>query len=343
MPIPERYSTLAKLQILNVDPNSTMDYNGRMVYSLDSSSTFLFITTSGEEYGDGTWQSISASGGTPAGLDGTVQINDSNAFGSIPGSDGTSVLGSLSLDEGSFAALGNINVNSLATPSAPTVADIATGGTLLANTQYCYKIAANTDTATTLASTEACVTTANDGNDTHSISVDASGLIGALGALIYGRTTGAELSLNSVSVNAGVMTQYIDTGADTPTDPLPTENLTASFTIDGGANGFSLTQNSLNLASVSGNIANFVADPDLGPYLDLKGAAGVEFVLSVDPAAVGTLLVLHPPLIDATVAGQPLVSDAAGNLSFAAGITHDCAGVPTAITIVGGVITAVTC
>ncbi len=71
-------------------------------------------------------------------------------------------------------------MDKLATPSSPTVADVATGGSLLPNTNYRATFAAGTLFGSTTCPTVASVTTANDGNSTHVVRITTTAVTGAL-------------------------------------------------------------------------------------------------------------------------------------------------------------------
>lgn len=62
-------------------------------------------------------------------------------------------------------------VDKVAAPATPTVADVATGGSLLFNTSYKAAVAAGTTYGPTLPSSVASVTTANDAANTHCINI----------------------------------------------------------------------------------------------------------------------------------------------------------------------------
>lgn len=59
--IPERYDTFAKAFVSANDPTSTMDFNGRLVYSAESGDLFIFIADS--DYGSGSWVNLGSGGG----------------------------------------------------------------------------------------------------------------------------------------------------------------------------------------------------------------------------------------------------------------------------------------
>lgn len=102
----------------------------------------------------------------------------------------------------------------LATPTAPTVASVGTGGTLTAAT-YSYKVTARNSVGETLASTAGSVIIAAGTTNVANLTWPA--VPGATSYSVYGRTSGSELLIATVTT-----TTYSDTGAITPAGALPT-------------------------------------------------------------------------------------------------------------------------
>jgi hypothetical protein len=119
---------------------------------------------------------------------------------------------------------GSIAFAAVATPTAPTLAASATGGTLNAATTYAYQVAAINATGTTVASTEATVTTAAGAN-TATVYVWWPKVVGASGYKVYGRTSGTELLMTSTALAYDV-NSWTDDGSVTPSGALPASNTT---------------------------------------------------------------------------------------------------------------------
>jgi hypothetical protein len=116
----------------------------------------------------------------------------------------------------------------ITTPTNSTFTGAATGGTLLHNTTYYYRITGTSPLGETLASTETNqATAASPTPDTYTMTVTATGFVGATGCNVYGRTTGAELFLGAGTLASGTCT-FVDTGAITPTGALPGANTAGS-------------------------------------------------------------------------------------------------------------------
>jgi hypothetical protein len=116
---------------------------------------------------------------------------------------------------------GALAVNSYAGLTAPSVSVVDNGdggGTLLANTQYCYQVTAYNNVGTTTATGNHCVTTANDAINTHSITVTASGVTGTpiTGYSFYGRlnVTDCDGALNGCRyIISQSSASWVDTGS----------------------------------------------------------------------------------------------------------------------------------
>jgi hypothetical protein len=116
-------------------------------------------------------------------------------------------------------------------PTNSTIASAATGGTLLHNTIYYYRVTGTNAIGETTASSETSQATgASPTPDTYTLSVTATGFVGATACNVYGRTTGAELLLGAGTLTSGTCT-YLDTGV-TPAGALPGAN-TAGATLTG--------------------------------------------------------------------------------------------------------------
>ena len=70
-------------------------------------------------------------------------------------------------------------------PATPSLTDVATGGSLLANTTYYVKVTAVNDNGETDASAAASIITAADASDTHQITVSWAAIVGAKSYNIY--------------------------------------------------------------------------------------------------------------------------------------------------------------
>jgi hypothetical protein len=77
-----------------------------------------------------------------------------------------------------------IGFTSLTTPAAPTVADVLTGGTLLANTSYQVFYTARSGSGVSPISSQALISTADDGNSTHVIRATLPVISGATSYLV---------------------------------------------------------------------------------------------------------------------------------------------------------------
>lgn len=125
------------------------------------------------------------------------------------------------------------------TPVAGTFTTAATGGELIDDTTYYYRVSALSATGETLAFDEVSQATAADGSDANTITVKWTKSTGAVGYNVYGRTTGAEALIATV----GDVAEYTDDGSITPDGALPTANTTggspgtsSDVAVDSGAN-----------------------------------------------------------------------------------------------------------
>jgi hypothetical protein len=167
-------------------------------------------------------------------------------------------------------------VPSLSVPTSPTLTPSTAGGTLLAGTNYNYRIAAINVFGSTLAGPEASTNAITTGS-TSSIAISWTAVSGAISYEIYGRIAGSELLLATV---AG--TSYIDTGAITPAGVLPLSDTT------GFVNGtkfpattddfilYSYAQVSCNPGSVNGEFLVDSANSTLVEYYDARSGSTVQ-------------------------------------------------------------------
>jgi len=120
---------------------------------------------------------------------------------------------------------GNLDLNSLSTPSSVAVAPVGTAG----STTYGYRISAINDNGQTLASATTTTTTGNATlSSTNYNRVSWGAVAGATGYKVYGRTSGSELLM--ATVDSPVL-MYKDTNANTPSGALPTTNTTGGNNI----------------------------------------------------------------------------------------------------------------
>ena len=186
---------------------SRLDYRG-----LDAASNALF-----------GFSSTTSSSGT---LDTALSRGAANAIyfgnGSVVGDQsGTIVANQASLNE--------LVIAGLAIPVNSTFTTATTGGTLVPGT-YCYRVAAMDGIGTTLASTETSIVVPS-GTSTNTVTVNWSKIAGATGYKVYGRTTGAELLIGTVT--GGSVLSFVDSGSVTPSGALPSSNSTGSLSMNG--------------------------------------------------------------------------------------------------------------
>lgn len=117
-----------------------------------------------------------------------------------------------------------IAVQNVETPGGVNVVAIRGGGTLTANTQYCYRVSSTTVLGQSLAATEKCVTTPNVAPNNYSVTVTWAQSGGATGYKVYARTTGAELL--AATITNGKTTTWTDNGSVVPAGALPGANTT---------------------------------------------------------------------------------------------------------------------
>jgi parallel beta-helix repeat protein len=133
--------------------------------------------------------------------------------------------------------LGGTTASALSTPAAPTFATSPTGGIITPGTYY-YRVAAANAQGTSLASAEASVVVPG-GSSTNTINVMFGLVYGATEYKVYGRSTGAEQLLATVSAQAPLIwgpvdlgLGWTDNGSVTPSGALPTINTTGNLTVD---------------------------------------------------------------------------------------------------------------
>ena len=118
--------------------------------------------------------------------------------------------------------------SSLATPTGLSLIDLPTGGTLLPNHLYGYRVAAIDLVGSTVPEAEVSITTANDGNSTHAIALAWNLTPEAYGYDIFGRTSGAELGMTPTALLdtsfSGSTGAFTDTGAINPSGAMPVAN-----------------------------------------------------------------------------------------------------------------------
>jgi len=106
-------------------------------------------------------------------------------------SDGVTGSGAVVLKAQSTINAFSLNqLAALATPAAPTLADISGSGSLVANTTYKFQCVAANLVGNSIVSPIASITTANDGQP-HKVSVTCPTITGAVAYGYYGRTSGS--------------------------------------------------------------------------------------------------------------------------------------------------------
>ncbi len=128
---------------------------------------------------------------------------------------------------------GGHTVAALATPVNATFATATTGGTLVAGTYY-YRVVATNAQGQTLPSTETSKVVPA-GTATNTVTVNWARVVGATGYKVYGRSTGAELLM--ATITDGATLTFVDDGSVTPSGALPTANTTGKLVLT-GFNGY---------------------------------------------------------------------------------------------------------
>ena len=166
---------------------------------------------------------------------GTDSIWLNKSFFGISGGTGGTVFGSggsVPAQVGSVSGLGLATFNgvssyahlkmlAMTTPTNGTFSTAVTGGTLADATTYYYRVAATSAVGTTLASTETSITTGTGGN-LNTVTTLWGYVVGATGYEVYGRTTGAELLL--ATITNPYTRSWVDDGSVTPVGALPAAN-----------------------------------------------------------------------------------------------------------------------
>ena len=112
----------------------------------------------------------------------------------------------------------------LAAPVNDTFTTATSGGTLTDLTTYYYRVAAvNASGGTSLASTETSLETGNSTANTNTLTVKWLAVAGATSYKVYGRSTGGELFMATVTAPT---LQWVDDGSVTPAGALPTSATT---------------------------------------------------------------------------------------------------------------------
>lgn len=102
---------------------------------------------------------------------------------------------------------------------SPEVTLSSTTGTLAANTYY-YRVTATNANGETLGSNEQSIVLSATGG----VTLNWTAVTGATGYKVYGRATGAELYIATIS--SGTTVTYTDSGAITPSGAMPVANTT---------------------------------------------------------------------------------------------------------------------
>jgi hypothetical protein len=214
---------------------------------------------------------------------------------------------------------GSVNATQLSTPVNGTFTDTGTGGILQYNTSYCYRVAALDGLGTTLASTETCLTTANDSNNTHEITVTWGAVAGAVnGFKIYGRTTGAELLIASVSAN--ILT-YMDTGSVTPSGAIPTINTTGQVKPALYLTATNCSSSASPAVCGSAAAGSFVIGASTtSVVVDTTAVTANSQILLTEDSSLGTKLSVTCNTQSSLVLGTPKVTARNAGTSFTASI-----------------------
>lgn len=109
-------------------------------------------------------------------------------------------------------------------PAGLALVSATTGGTIAASTTVAYRVSAVYNSVETLPCAEVAVTTGS-GTSTNSVTISWTPVLGATSYKVYGRTTGAELLIATVTAST-----YIDTGSVTPSGAMPGSTIYAEAT-----------------------------------------------------------------------------------------------------------------
>jgi hypothetical protein len=107
----------------------------------------------------------------------------------------------------------------LAVPVNAAFSTASTGGSLAQSTTYYYRVTATNASGETLPSTETSQVVGASGTATNTVTVNWGAVTGATGYKVYGRTTGAEQLIGTIT--SGFTTTFVDTGAVTPAGAMP--------------------------------------------------------------------------------------------------------------------------
>jgi hypothetical protein len=144
-------------------------------------------------------------------------------------------------------------------------------GTLVAGT-YCYRVTASTLAGETDPSTETCLTI-GAGDAPAGVNVNWAAIPGAIVYKVYGRTTGAEELLTTISNIPVATPTWLDSGSGTPSGAMPTKN-------ESGV----ISSPSFNSTAVAGDVAYRQAD-DTKMCLDLADTSCLTATTSLITAS----------------------------------------------------------
>lgn len=121
----------------------------------------------------------------------------------------------------------NISVGGLPAPAnwptQPTLASVATGGTLAGSTTYAYRVAARNTAGHTVECAEVTIAV-GAGTNTNRVTITLPALAGSWSFDIYGRTSGGELLMASNWAKS----TFIDDGSVTPSGAMPGTDTTGN-------------------------------------------------------------------------------------------------------------------
>ena len=156
----------------------------------------------------------------------------------------------------------------------------STGAGTLAPATYYYRVSAINAVGQTLASAETSHVLAGVGG----VNVNWGAVSGATGYKIYGRTTGAELLMDTV----GAVTTWLDDGSITPSGALPADNTTnglnANWVAVDNATGYKIygrSEGAEELLDTVGLVTTWLDDGSVSPAgaLPIETNAGLESML----------------------------------------------------------------
>jgi len=205
------------------------------------------------------------------------------------------------------------------------VNDVATGGTLSPNTQYCYRATGVDSLGETAPSAEVCQTTANDGNSTHSISIliRSQALAGG-GYKVYGRTSGTEQLITSTPITntyPGTWAAFTDTGSVTPSGAMPTINTTGQVKpalYSTAANCSSSASPAICGSAAAGSFV--IGASTTSVVVDTTAVTANSQILLTEDSSLGTKLGVTCNTQSLLTLGVPKVTARTSGTSFAASI-----------------------